>query len=109
MENLLREILAPSPVSASAALPTCPLPLPVALASAPTAQAPAAPPGAAETLSDAMAVDWEGQTEMQRLLDMLSGAQPDAEAYPPALDLDIDLDLGEWDMSGVATQEVGVC
>lgn len=107
MEDLLREILAPSPVSASAALPPGPLPLPAAPTSAAAAQAPAMPAGAAEALSDTMIVDWEGQTEMQRLLDMLSGAQPDAEAFPPALDLDID--LGEWDLSGVNTQEVGVC
>ena len=115
MENLLREILAPSPVPAPAALPAGPLPLLAAPASAPevpaapAAQAPAAPAGAAEALSGAMAVDWEGQAEMQRLLGMLSGAQPDAEAFPSALDLDVDLDFGEWDMGGATTQEVGVC
>ena len=115
MENLLREILAPSPVSAPAALPAGPLPLPAASASAPegpaipAAQAPTAPAGAAEALNGAAAVDWEGQAEMQRLLGMLSGAQPDAEVFPPALDLDVDIDFGDWDMSGAVSQEVGVC
>ena len=112
MENLLREILAPSPVPAPATLPAGPLPLPVASPSAsegPAAPAAQAPTPSAETLSSAMAVDWEGQVEMQRLLGMLSGAQPDAEAFPSALDLDVDLDFGEWDMGGAATQEVGVC
>lgn len=111
METLLREILAPSPIAAPAALPACPDPLYTALAPAregPTALATQAPSPAAEAVS-AVAVDWEGQAEMQRLLGMLSGAQPDAGAFPSALDLDIDFNLGEWDMGGMVTEEVGVC
>ncbi len=49
-------------------------------------------------------VDWEGEAEMQRLLDMLPSVQPDQDAIVD-IDLDIvdfpsalDLELGEWDM-----------
>ncbi|KAH9935792.1 uncharacterized protein B0H18DRAFT_1101423 [Fomitopsis serialis] len=115
MENLLREILAPSPIAAPAALPDGSVPVPVTAPpsehegpAVPAAEAPSPAARAAETVS-AVSVDWEGQADIQRLLGMLPGAQSDAEVFPSALDLDIDFGMGEWDMGGMGTQEVGVC
>jgi len=115
MENLLREILAPSPIAAPATLPAGPIPLPVTASAseherpaAPAAEAPSPAARAAETVS-AVSVDWEGQVDIQRLLGMLPGAQSDAEVFPSALDLDVDFGMGEWDMGGMGNHEVGVC
>ncbi|KAF7796653.1 hypothetical protein EIP86_007836 [Pleurotus ostreatoroseus] len=93
MEDLFREILAPSP-----ALPPTPMP---ALPEEPAVAALTArvtPPAGAP-------LDWEGEAEMQRLLDMLPDVQPDVTLnrrielntsadFPSALDLDI----CAWDM-----------
>ncbi|KAH9948933.1 hypothetical protein B0H21DRAFT_843272 [Amylocystis lapponica] len=113
MENLLREILAPSPTVQAAPLPAGPLPPPATahLQSQPehkVACAPAAAPSAASTLS--AAVDWQSD-EMQRLLDMLPSVQPDgnADGFTSALDME----LCGWDGMGDAgalgpSSEVGV-
>ena len=49
-------------------------------------------------------VDWEGEAEMQRLLDMLPTVQPEDNANVD-VDLDtvdfpsaLDLELGDWDL-----------
>ena len=97
MEDLFREILAPSP-----SMPTTPIPSvnegPAEPAAAPTGAQVAAQPLPEATL------DWEGEAEMQRLLDMLPDVQQnvnqrielniDTVDFPSALDLD----LGAWDM-----------
>lgn len=97
MEDLFREILAPSPI-----LTSTPMPI-IALEDA--AQ-PAPAPAGAQVASVSPAppmIDWEGEAEMQRLLEMLpdvatdmSGDMPsDAIDFPSALDLG----LHGWDLS----------
>ena len=68
MDDLFREILAPSPLLSSA-----PLPLGVA-------GKVSAPAHAAVTPLAAPMIDWEGEAEMQRLLDMLPDVRPDMKA-----------------------------
>ena len=94
MENLFREILAPSPT-----IPATPLPTALT-AETSSAAAPVVP----SALPDA-SLDWEGEAEMQRLLDMLPDVQPDGTQrielnvdsvdFPSALDLD----LCAWNMA----------
>jgi len=114
MEDLLREILAPSPVIQAASLPTGPQSPPAAEAPSQreqqTAPAPKATPSSASSLS-AETGDWQGEAEMQRLLDMLPGLQSDehVDEFPSALDME----LCGWDeMGGTGTlgasMEVGV-
>ena len=95
MENLFREILAPSPTIPAA-------PLPPALAAETTVATPAAAPVVPSALSDA-SLDWEGEAEMQRLLDMLPDVQTeiniDSVDFPSALELD----LGSWNMGSTAS------
>lgn len=48
-------------------------------------------------------MDWEGEEEMQRLLDMLPDVQPDTkplEDFPTALDLE----LCGWDLGAMVNQ-----
>lgn len=97
MEDLFREILAPSPILTSLALPVG-----APHESSPTLQTtPSGAPGAIN-LSEPL-LDWEGDAEMQRLLDVLAHVQPDVNAldaagtaeFPSALDLGLD----GWDMN----------
>lgn len=95
MDDLFREILAPSPLLSSA-----PLPLGVA-------GKVSTPAHAAVTPLAAPMIDWEGEAEMQRLLDMLPDVRPDmktdalvdAPDFPSALDLG----LSGWDMNMALT------
>ncbi|KAI0823618.1 hypothetical protein BC628DRAFT_1324568 [Trametes gibbosa] len=119
MDDLFREILAPSPVSPQALLPVASVP-PVAhlpaspqshsaseikLSPAPTAPSPAASVSPASALPE---IDWESEVEMQRLLAMLPMVQqdttlPDAGDFPSALDLE----LSGWDLTGAIGAPVG--
>lgn len=130
MEDLLREILAPSPTIPSAPLPVVhpnfssrsrsqsasgPEITPSIRQAVSTTPAGASP---SVTIPTTGAADWEGHAEMQRLLDMLPNVQPDAGAgmdsnadalaFPSALDLELD----GWDLDGnlgvPLGQEIGV-
>jgi hypothetical protein len=94
MEELLREIITPpSPCSPATSLPDEILP--------PSAQTTA---GVATTTSaPMMTMDWEKELEMQRLLDAITGAQPEVEEidFSSALELE----LGEWELP---PSEIGV-
>ena len=117
MDDLFREILAPSPVSPQATLPAPPAPSrsrsqsvsEIKLAPAPSA----APVSQPHVLPE---IDWESEVEMQRLLAMLPVvAQQDAtplEAgssvapqndFPSALELE----LSGWDLAGAVSAPVG--
>lgn len=97
MEDLFREILTTSPT-----LPTSPIPS--GIHEEPAEQStPAGAQVAAQPLPGAT-LDWEGEAEMQRLLDMLPDVQPDGTQrielnvdtvdFPSALELD----LCAWNM-----------
>ncbi|KZT10818.1 uncharacterized protein LAESUDRAFT_711263 [Laetiporus sulphureus 93-53] len=123
MEDLLREILAPSPTLPSASLPDSTLPnlasqLPTtgpteALHSSLSAMSTSAAGAPSSVVTPTLeAVGWEeAQVEMQRLLDMLPNVQSDAGAetsvnavdFPSALDLDV----GGWDLAGVLDAPLG--
>ncbi|OBZ70851.1 X-box-binding protein 1 [Grifola frondosa] len=116
MEVLLREILAPSPTLPQATLPAdsssaITLPAPRSRSqsqSQPTSGAPA-------PLTALPLMDWQGEAEMQRLLDMLPGVQTDADTSADT-DLDIgdfastlELELYGWDMGAPSNlSSVGV-
>ncbi|KAI9067276.1 hypothetical protein FKP32DRAFT_1588636 [Trametes sanguinea] len=118
MDDLLREILAPSPVSPQAPLPAGSAPTTahsparsrsqsvseIKLSPAPVPAAPVNP-----TLPE---IDWESEVEMQRLLAMLpmaqqSAAPTDASAVSGDFPSALDLDLCAWDMAGVTTAPAG--
>ncbi|KAH9858450.1 hypothetical protein C2E23DRAFT_767780 [Lenzites betulinus] len=119
MDDLFREILAPSPVSPQAPLPvvsTSQVALSpvrsrsqsvseIKLSPAPTAASPAAPVNQTAALPE---IDWESEVEMQRLLDMLPMIQQDA-AFPDAGDFPsaLDLELSGWDLTGAVSAPVG--
>ena len=70
MDDLFREILAPSPVSPAAPLPAGPAPArsrSQSISEIKLAPPPAAPVSATPALPD---IDWESEVEMQRLLAM---------------------------------------
>lgn len=106
MEDLLREILAPSPPMASSSLPVD------SLAASSLFQFPET-----STLSPLVdTTDWDSEAGMQRLLDMLPNAQsanvcnsdsPYSLDFPSALDLDLN---AGWDVDNVlpASSEIGV-
>ncbi|KAI1795596.1 hypothetical protein LXA43DRAFT_938804 [Ganoderma leucocontextum] len=116
MDDLFREILAPSPVSPQAPLPADAAPSrsrsqslsEIQLAPAPSAPMTQSPPSLSE-------IDWESEVEMQRLLAMLPVAPQDAaplEAgsliapqndFPSALELE----LSGWDFAGAVGAPVG--
>lgn len=93
MEELLREIIAPStsPSSPAAALPHETFP--------PAAEITTDDPSA----SLMMSMDWEKEVEMQKFLDTISGIQPELEEidFSSALELE----LGEWELP---LSEIGV-
>ncbi|KAI0645804.1 hypothetical protein C8Q79DRAFT_892919, partial [Trametes meyenii] len=114
MDDLFREILAPSPVSPQAPLPSVSAPTQpssrsrseslseIKLSPAP---APAAPVSQASALPE---IDWASEVEMQRLLAMLPVVQQDAASldtgaaagdFPSALDLE----LCGWDLAGAVS------
>lgn len=92
MQDLFREILAPSPSTT-----TAPLPPVTSQTTAPSTVGPAVAPETAET------VDWDSEVEMQRLLDLLPilaqpGAQIEVDSnatvdFPSAQDLELNWDL----------------
>jgi len=95
MENLLREILAPSPL-----LSSTPLPLGFNSEESSESQAPSTGRQGVTSLPDST-LDWEGEEEMRRLLDML----PDVRSNTKMLDVNVDtvdfpsaldLDLSGW-------------
>jgi len=106
MEDLLHEILAPSPTLPSASLPD-------GSSSEVTSQLQPSSSGAEviKALTET-SLDWEGEAEMQRLLDMLPDVQPevstgldvDTVEFPSALDLE----LSGWDMAAVLRQPTGL-
>ena len=105
MEDLLREILAPSPTVQAATLPAGTVPSPSTTRR--ELQASLAPKAATPPLS-AEGGDWHGEAEMQRLLDMLPSVQPDecADGFPAASDMEL---CGWEDVSALSSlTEVGV-
>jgi hypothetical protein len=106
MENLLHEILAPSPTLPSASLPD-------GSSNEVTPKSELSSSGAEviKALTET-SLDWEGEVEMQRLLDMLPNVQPEVST---GLDIDtvnfpsaLDLDLSGWDMEAVLRQPAGL-
>ncbi|KAI0798452.1 hypothetical protein BC629DRAFT_1581487 [Irpex lacteus] len=92
MENLLREILAHSPLLSSA-------PLPINT----TSDEESSPKSQALTPST---LDWEGEQEMQRLLDMLPDVHPDMKTLDVNLNAvdfspSLDVDLSTWDLGSI--------
>ncbi|KAI0633230.1 hypothetical protein C8Q77DRAFT_1031722, partial [Trametes polyzona] len=115
MDDLFREILAPSPVS-----PQAPLPVVSATPAAPSpsqseiklSPAPSAPTAAVTQPPALPEIDWESEVEMQRLLAMLPMVQQDAnlgEAGAAAGDFPsaLDLELSGWDMAGAVSAPAG--
>ncbi|RPD57516.1 hypothetical protein L226DRAFT_457325 [Lentinus tigrinus ALCF2SS1-7] len=114
MDDLFREILAPSPVSPTVPLPAGPAPArsrSQSISEIQLAPPPAAPMSTTPALPE---IDWESEVEMQRLLAMLPVVQPDAapmdagaglpqDDFPSALDLE----LNGWDLAGAATAPLG--
>ncbi|KAI0779478.1 hypothetical protein C8Q74DRAFT_1163676, partial [Fomes fomentarius] len=104
MDDLLREILAPSPVSPQVPLPAGPAPArsrSQSVSEIKLTPAPAAP--VTPTLPE---IDWESEVEMQRLLAMLPVVQPDATpldtgagAYQDDFPSALDIELGGWDLA----------
>ncbi|CDO68957.1 hypothetical protein BN946_scf184782.g5 [Trametes cinnabarina] len=118
MDDLFREILAPSPVSPQAPLPAGSSPIAahsptrsrsqsvseIKLSPAPVPTAPVNP-----TLPE---IDWENEVQMQTLLAMLPVAQQnaaptDADAVSGDFPSALDLDLCAWDMAGVVSAPAG--
>ncbi|THH14958.1 hypothetical protein EW146_g5438 [Bondarzewia mesenterica] len=100
MEDLFREILAPSPTLQPTALP-------VAEGSAASSTAVAASIWAGETVEDRereRKVEAEAEKEMQRLLDMLPTLDGDGVGLNVDFPSQLDLDLGTWDFEMVAPQ-----
>ena len=114
MDDLLREILAPSPVSPQAPLPagsTSSRSRSQSVSEIKLAPPPAAPMTQPPSLPE---IDWESEVEMQRLLAMLPVVQPDATPmdasagasqsdFPSALDLE----LCGWDLAAAHSAAVG--
>ncbi|RDX42737.1 hypothetical protein OH76DRAFT_1362248 [Lentinus brumalis] len=114
MDDLFREILAPSPVSPTVPLPAGPPPArsrSQSRSEIKLAPPPAAPVSSAPALPE---IDWESEVEMQRLLAMLPVGQPDAapmdagadspqDDFPSALDLE----LNGWDFAGATSAALG--
>jgi hypothetical protein len=97
MENFLREILAPSPVLSPTALP-------VNTSSEESSRS----PSLTET-----SLDWEGEQEMQRLLNMLPDVQPDMKTLELNFDAvdfpsSLDLELNGWDLGSIQPPLVNV-
>lgn len=97
MEKLLREILAPSPTLPSATLPAT-------STNEAATQLPTSSTGSPTITKLSETVDWEGEAEMQRLLDMLPDVQTESNGIVE-IDLEVndfpstlDLELGDWDM-----------
>jgi len=103
MEDLFREILAPSPTVPSASLPV--LPSGEDISPSQVTSPVSSPP--LINIAAADPVDWEGEAEMQRLLDMLPIVHSDQENpvdgdadmnavdFPSALELE----LCGWDIN----------
>ena len=97
MEHLLREILAPSPILS-------PTDLPITITSEESTTS--------QSLTETT-LDWEGEQEMQRLLDMLPDVQPDMKTLDVTLDAvdfpsSLDLDLSGWDLGSIQQPLVAV-
>ena len=88
MEDLFREILAPSPTLPAASLPS------------PTTEVAAAIPQVVGASVHTESLDWEGEAEMQRLLDMLPDVQPDSKMMDLKMDaVDFASTIELWDMA----------
>ncbi|KAJ8494989.1 hypothetical protein ONZ51_g1994 [Trametes cubensis] len=122
MDDLFREILAPSPVTPQAPLPagsSAPPSHPPARSRSQSVSeiklspAPAAAPTASVNQPPTLPeIDWENEVEMQRLLAMLPVVQQDAaplDAGSPTGDFPsaLDLELCGWDLAGVVTAPSG--
>ncbi|KAH9892670.1 hypothetical protein C8Q73DRAFT_791695 [Cubamyces lactineus] len=118
MDDLFREILAPSPITPQTPLPagssTAPSHPPARSRSQSVSEiklspAPASAPTASVNQPPAMPeIDWENEVEMQRLLAMLPVVQQDAaplDAGSPTGDFPsaLDLELCGWDLAGVVS------
>ncbi|TBU31717.1 hypothetical protein BD311DRAFT_716435 [Dichomitus squalens] len=117
MDDLFREILAPSPVSPQTTLPAVITPSrsrsqsisEIKLAPAPSAAPMTQPP------SSLPEIDWESEVEMQRLLAMLPVVPHDAtpletgpmSAPPDDFPSALELELSGWDLSGAISASVG--
>lgn len=96
MDDLFREILAPSPLLSST-------PLPLGTIQVASQSTTASPEAQRVALAEPM-IDWEGEAEMQRLLDMLPDVASsvdspellaDVQDFPSSLDLG----LSAWDLA----------
>ena len=110
MDDLFREILAPSPVSPQAPLPAGPAP--ARSRSQSVSEIKLTPAPAAPVTPALPEIDWESEVEMQRLLAMLPVVQQDAaplDAGSPSGDFPsaLDLELCGWDLAGVVTAPSG--
>ncbi|KAI8994006.1 hypothetical protein BD414DRAFT_506528 [Trametes punicea] len=120
MDDLFREILAPSPIPSQVPLPAGPTTLPPRSPARSRSQSTSGiklspPPAPATPMSQASVlpeIDWDSEVEMQRLLAMLPMVQQDAAPadtgaaagdFPSALDLE----LCGWDLAGVVTAPSG--
>jgi hypothetical protein len=112
MEDLFREILAPSAPSSPIASSSLSLPL-EAHTSPALFQVPSAPTTAAQmmmTTNEASRVNWESEAEMQRLLAMLPDIQSsfdDGTTTHGHVALEFDLE-SEWDFERPSTTMMGM-
>ncbi|KAI0339907.1 hypothetical protein BDW22DRAFT_1486599 [Trametopsis cervina] len=107
MENLLREILAPSPLLSSTSLP-----IGITSEESPKPQSASIASQVTSSLTETT-LDWEGEQEMQRLLDMLPDVHPDMKNLDVTIDAvdfstSLDLDLSGWDLGSVQPPLVAV-
>ena len=112
MDDLLREILAPSPVSPQAPLPAGPTPARSRSQSVSEIQLAPAPTAPVTTTSALPEIDWESEAEMQRLLAMLPVVQTDATpldlgAVPDDFPSALELELNGWDLMSAAAAQAG--
>ena len=96
MDDLFREILAPSPLLSST-------PLPLGTIQIASTSAIASPVAQGVALTEPM-IDWEGEAEMQRLLDMLpdvasSVDSPELLMDVPDFSSSLDVGLSSWDVA----------
>lgn len=95
MEDLFREILAPSPLLSSA-----PVPIGITIEDAPQPPSTGAPVVSASPAPPM--IDWEGEAEMQRLLEMLPDVATDVNGDAPSDAIDfpsaLDLGLNGWEL-----------
>jgi len=107
MEDLFREILAPSPAVQTTSLPLDSTSSVLFQAQSYESSESASP---AESALITEGMDWDSVEGMQRLLGMLpnvaqSDANVDSVDFPSALDLELE---GTWDLENMSSTSIGV-